>query len=79
MRDIIIVPSNSWGGKGILGCKLSMGDEFLIPHKHMNNKHKTKSLFTFKNNKAQYSQSMSDIIILHRCCKFEEGSLGSTS
>ena len=31
MRETSIVSSKSWGGKGILGCKLSMGDEFKIP------------------------------------------------
>lgn len=31
MRETTMVPSKSWGGKGILGCKLSMGDEYAIP------------------------------------------------
>jgi len=31
MRETTIVPSKSWGGKGLLGCKLSMGDEYTIP------------------------------------------------
>ena len=31
IRNTVIVPSRSWGGSGVLGCKLSMGDEFTIP------------------------------------------------
>jgi hypothetical protein len=31
VRETQIVPQEGWGGEGILGCKLSMGNIFTIP------------------------------------------------
>jgi hypothetical protein len=31
VRDTQIVPQEGWGGEGILGCRLSMGEGFTIP------------------------------------------------
>ena len=30
-RNVSIAPNTKWGGKGLLGCQLSMGDEYTIP------------------------------------------------
>jgi hypothetical protein len=30
-RETFIIPTRAWGGQGILGCKLSFGEDFTIP------------------------------------------------
>ena len=31
VRTVTLIPSNCWGGFGLLGCKVSMGVEYTIP------------------------------------------------
>lgn len=57
-RETHIKPSKGWGGEGILGCKLSMGDEFSIPcpASMKGEKPKSKILSMFTNLKISKSK-----------------------